>query len=308
MLTVGAGLLPRYAVNLTLRLSVGSIGVAIVVLGLKYLAFAATGSIALFSDALESLVNVATAMATLVAVRISLQPADAGHPYGHHKVEYFSAVLAGALIVVAALMILREAWGAIQAPRMPEAPVPGLSISFAATAINAGWAWMLIRHGRRRRSPALEADGRHLLADVVTSGGVILGIALAVLTGWAVLDPALAAAVALNILWSGWVVIRDSLGGLMDAAVPGETLGRIREVISAEAVGAIEAHDLRTRQAGHAVFVEFHLVVPADMTVAESHAICDRIEAALRREVEGVRPVIHVEPDFKAKQAGVPVL
>lgn len=294
--------------DLTLRLSIGSILVALVALGLKYVAFAVTGSVALYSDALESLVNVATAVATLLAVRLSLQPADSNHPYGHHKVEYFSAVFAGVLIIVAALMILHEAWTAFRAPRMPDAPYLGLSISFVATVINAGWAWALISQGRRRRSPALEADGRHLLSDVVTSVGVIIGILLAILTGWAILDPALAAAVALNILWSGWSVIRDGLGGLMDIAVPEETLVAIRDVISAEADGAIEAHDVRTRQAGRAVFVEFHLVVPADMTVADSHAICDRIEAALRREIEGVRPIIHVEPDFKAKQTGVPVI
>jgi cation diffusion facilitator family transporter len=212
------------------------------------------------------------------------------------------------MIVLAALLILYEAWGAFAAPRLPEAPAKGLAISLLATAINAGWAWALIRHGRSRRSPALVADGRHLMSDVVSSAGVVIGIGLAVVTGWAVLDPALAAAVALNILWSGWAVIRDSLGGLMDAAVPEETLVKIRDVISVEAVGAIEAHDVRTRQAGRAIFVEFHLVVPADMTVAESHSICDRIEIALRGAVEGVRPMIHVEPHFKAKQSGVPVI
>ncbi|MBP7001846.1 cation diffusion facilitator family transporter [Amaricoccus sp.] len=295
--------------DLTLRLGIGSIVVSLATLGLKYLAFAITGSIALYSDALESLVNVATAVATLLAVRLSLQPADSNHPYGHHKVEYFSAVFAGVLIVVAALMILREAWGGFLAPRMPDAPFKGVAISLVATAVNATWAFLLIRLGGRRRSPALVADGRHLAADVVTSVGVVAGIVLAALTGWAILDPALAAAVALNILWSGWTVIRDSLGGLMDAAVPDETLAAIRAVISAEAEGALEAHDVRTRQAGSAVFVEFHLVVPAEMTVAESHAICDRIEAALRRDIAGVRPVIHVEPDFKAKHnGGVPVL
>jgi cation diffusion facilitator family transporter len=294
--------------DLTLRLGIGSIVVSLVTLGLKYAAFAVTGSIALYSDALESLVNVATAVATLLAVRLALQPADSNHPYGHHKVEYFSAVFAGALVVVAALMILHEAWGALEAPRMPEAPFKGLAISLVATLVNAGWATALIRQGRKRRSPALAADGRHLMSDVVTSAGVIVGILLAVLTGWAVLDPALAAAVALNILWSGWTVIRDSLGGLMDAAVPDETLAKIRDIISTEADGAIEAHDVRTRQAGQAVFVEFHLVVPADMTVAESHEICDRIEAALRKAIDGARPIIHVEPDFKAKHTGVPIV
>lgn len=292
----------------TLRIGLGSVAVGLLVLGLKWVAYALTGSVALYSDALESFVNLATAVVTLLAVRLSLQPADANHPFGHHKVEYFSAVFAGVLIVLAALAILREAWGALQDPRLPEAVFEGAGVSLLATAINAGWSFVLVRHGRRRRSPALVADGKHLLADVVTSLGVVAGVLLVATTGWAVLDPAMAAAVALGILWSGWGVIRESLGGLMDEAVPEETLARIREVISAQASGAIEAHDVRTRQAGQAIFVEFHLVVPAEMSVAESHEICDRIEGALRARVPGARAVIHVEPDFKAKQTGVPVL
>ncbi len=294
--------------NTALKLSMGSILVSLVVLGLKYFAYVLTGSVALYSDALESLVNLATALVTLLAVRLSLQPADANHPFGHGKVEYFSAVFAGVLIVLAAVMILREAWAALQAPRMIDRPFEGLGVSLVAMAINGAWAWALIRHGRKGRSPALVADGKHLMTDVVTTAGVLAGILLVALTGWAVLDPALAAVVALNILWSGWGVIRESLGGLMDEAAPGEMLARIRDIISAEANGALEAHDVRTRQAGRAVFVEFHLVVPAEMTVADSHAICDRIEAALRREIEGARALIHVEPDFKAKQTGIPVL
>lgn len=293
----------------SVRIGLGSIAVGVIVLGLKYLAYWTTGSIALYSDALESLVNIATAIATLLAVRLSAQPADANHPYGHHKVEYFSAVFAGVLIVLAAMMILREAWDAWQNPRMPDAPALGLAISMVATALNAGWAMTLLRTGRRHGSPALEADGRHLMADVVTSLGVILGIALAVVTDRPELDPALAALVALNVLWSGWTVIRDSLGGLMDEAAPNAMQERIRDTISANAQGALEAHDLRTRQAGPAVFVDFHLVVPGGMTVADSHEICDRIEAALKGEFGDARITIHVEPDEKAKHAGgVPVV
>ncbi len=292
----------------TVRLAAGSILVGLLVLAIKYLAYAITGSIALYSDALESLVNVATAVAALFAVRLSLQPPDSNHPYGHYKVEYFSAVLCGALIVVAALLILREAWQAVAAPRMIEAPAQGLLLSVLASVINAGWSLVLIRQGRALRSPALAADGRHLFSDVVTSVGVVFGITLAVLTGWAILDPILAALVALNILWSGWKVIRESLGGLMDEAVPDHRLAEIREVISQHAEGAIEAHDVRTRNAGPAVFIDFHLVVPAMMSVADAHAICDRIEAALREAVDGARITIHVEPENKAKHAGIVVL
>ncbi len=293
----------------SVRIGLGSIVVGLVVLGLKYLAYWTTGSIALYSDALESLVNIATAIATLLAVRLSSQPADANHPYGHHKVEYFSAVFAGVLIVLAAMLILREAWDAYQTPRMPDAPFQGLAISMVATALNAGWAMTLLRKGRRHGSPALEADGKHLMADVVTSLGVILGIALAVLTDRPELDPALAALVALNVLWSGWTVIRESLGGLMDEAAPNAMQERIRDTISAHAQGALEAHDVRTRQAGPAVFVDFHLVVPGGMTVADSHEICDRIETALKTEFGDARITIHVEPDEKAKHVGgVPVV
>ena len=152
----------------------------VLVLGIKYLAFAVTGSVALYSDALESFVNVATAIAALLAVRLSEAPPDRNHPYGHYKVEYFSAVLAGVLIIVAALLILREAWDAVLVPRTIEAPAEGLALSIVASVINAGWSWVLITQGRKLRSPALAADGRHLFSDVVTSVGVVIGIVLAV--------------------------------------------------------------------------------------------------------------------------------
>lgn len=292
----------------TVRIAAGSILVGFVVLGIKFLAFSVTGSVALYSDALESLVNVATAVAALLAVRLAAQPADANHPYGHNKVEYFSAVLCGVLIVVAALMILREAWIASAAPKVIDAPVHGLLLSVLASAMNAAWAGVLIRQGRRLRSPALAADGKHLLSDVVTSVGVAVGIVLSVVTGWAVLDPALAALVALNILWSGWQVIRESLGGLMDAAAPEEQLTQIRDVISQEADGALEAHDVRTRMAGRVTFIDFHLVVPAQMSVVNAHDICDRIERALKQKVGEALITIHVEPEQKAKHNGVLVL
>ena len=292
----------------TVRLAAGSIVVGVLVLGIKYVAYMVTGSVALYSDALESLINVATAVAALFAVRLSEQPADANHPYGHHKVEYFSAGLAGTLIMVAAGLILREAWVGLQAPRRIDAPALGLALSMGASVVNAAWSWVLISQGRRLRSPALAADGRHLMSDVVTSVGVTIGILLAVVTGWDILDPALAGLVALNILWSGWQVMRESLSGLMDAALPDGRLVEIREVISREAEGAIEAHDLRTRASGPAVFIDFHLVVPAQMTVAQAHDICDRIEAALKATVEGARITIHVEPEEKAKHSGVLVL
>jgi len=291
-----------------LVLAGGSIVVGIVVLTLKSLAYVMTGSVALLSDAIESIVNVATAIAAFIAIRLSAKPADAEHPYGHHKAEYFSAVLEGVLIVIAAVAILREAYFAFLSPRNLDAPWLGLAVNGAALAINAGWSWVLIRQGRARRSPALEADGRHLLTDVISSIGVLAGVSLAAITGWAVLDPTLAAIVALNILWSGWGIVKDSIGGLMDEAVPAETLARIREIISVNAEGAIEAHDLRTRHAGRMMFIDFHLVVPGSMTVSAAHDICDRLERAIKAEFPDALISIHVEPDDRAKHAGIVVL
>jgi len=285
-----------------------SVVVALVVLALKAGAWWLTGSVALFADALESVVNVAAAIAALVAIRLSQLPADANHPYGHAKAEYFSAVLEGALIVVAAVLILHQSWEAWQTPRpLDQAPL-GLIVSAVATGLNAAWSGLLFRRGRAARSPALLADARHLLADVVTSGGVLVGVSLVALTGVLWLDPLLAAATAVNILWSGTRLMRESVGGLMDEAVGPDTLGRIRELVGENAEGAIEAHDLRTRHSGRFTFVEFHLVVPAAMTVADAHDICDRIEAALKAELGAATITIHVEPEGKAKHRGVLVL
>lgn len=283
------------------RLAAWSIAVAFGVMALKFAAWRMTGSVALYSDALESIVNVIAAAAALWAISVSHKPADDDHQFGHHKAEYFSAVLEGVLIVVAALLIIAEAWRAFQNPAPLEQPWEGLAVNGLAAAINCFWALLLIRVGRREKSPALEADGRHIMTDVVTSVGVIAGLVGAVLTGWTMLDPLLALIVALNILWQGWKVIGSSLDGLMDRAVPVEETMHIRDIISANSKGALEVHDLKTRIAGRATFIEFHMVVDAGMSVGDSHAICDRIEAALKAEIPSVRVVIHVEPDDEAK-------
>ena len=290
------------------KLAAASIGVAIFVLALKGLAYSLTGSVALFSDALESVINVVTAAVALYTIRVASQPADANHPYGHTKAEYFSAVLEGVLIIVAALLILRESWSGFFAPRRIDAPALGLAINAAAGIVNAVWSWILVREGRRLRSHALVADGKHLFTDVLTSAGVLVGLAGAWALDLPILDPALAALVALNILWSGWQVMRESLGGLMDEAAPPETLSRIRDVISINANGAIEAHDLRTRHAGRMTFVDFHLVVPGHLSVSDAHDICDAIERALKAEMTDTFVTIHVEPENKAKHAGIVVL
>lgn len=294
--------------NRTARLALGSILIGLLVLGLKFVAYLLTGSVALFSDALESIINVAAAVAAFIALQVSSRPADANHPYGHTKAEYFSAVIEGVLILVAAFAILNEAYRAFLHPKPLDAPLLGLAINGAASVVNGLWAAVLIRSGRAWRSPALQADGKHLFTDVVTSIGVLVGVALVALTGYEPLDAILAALVALNVLWAGWGLVRDSVAGLMDAGAPEETVSRLREIIGSQAQGALEAHDLRTRQAGHTTFVEFHLVVPGGMGVAEAHDICDQIEDAIQTEVKSAVVTIHVEPEGKAKHMGVPVL
>lgn len=287
------------------RLAFWSIPLALGVMALKFVAWFLTGSIALYSDALESTVNVIAALAAFIAIGYAQKPADTGHPYGHHKAEYFSAVLEGVLIVVAALLIVHEAIGGLIAPMQIEAPALGLAINGSAAVINGIWAFILIRAGRRYRSPALSADGHHILSDVVTSVGVIAGLILAIMFDQPRLDPLLALIVAINVLWQGSKVISASVGGLMDQAIDPADEIRIHEIIKAEADGAIEAHDIKTRMAGQVSFVEFHLVVDGGMTVEQSHTICDRLEAALKREVDGIQVIIHVEPGHKAKEEGV---
>lgn len=290
------------------RFALGSLVAGCLVLGLKGVAWWLTGSAALYSDALESIVNVAASMIAWTALRFAARPADANHPYGHDKAEFFAAVIEGVLIVVAALLIFDEAWGSWLHPHALDVPLLGIGLNAVATAINAFWSVILLAAGRRLRSPALEADGRHLMADVVTSIGIAAGVLLAVVTGRFQLDPLLAAATGVYVLWSGMRMISTSVSGLMDSAPEPAVVNRIKELVANSAAGAIEAHDLRTRHAGRLTFLEFHLVVPGSMTVAAAHTICDRIEDTLRAEMGHLMITIHVEPEEKAKRGGVPIL
>ncbi|PZP44233.1 MAG: cation-efflux pump [Azospirillum brasilense] len=296
------------SLSLTERTAWTSLAVGLFVLSLKGTAWWFTGSTAFFAEMLETVVNVAAASAALMAVRYSAMPADDNHPYGHAKAEYFSAVLEGALIVVAATLILQEVWAAWQNPRAPDQPVIGLVLSTAAAAVNVVWATILRRRGKRLGSPALVADSHYLMADVVTSVGVVIGVFLVTVTGLLWLDPLMAGVTAVMILFSGLRLLRESVGGLMDEAAPPELVAQIREHVSANATGALEAHDLRTRRAGRFTFIDFHLVVPGSMSVDEAHGICDRIEGTLKQELGSVVISIHVEPDGKAKHSGVVVL
>ncbi len=289
-------------------ITIASIGIAVAVLALKAFAWWLTGSVALYSDALESVVNVAAAAVAYVAVRLADKPPDHNHPYGHHKAEYISAVFEGVLIVLASAAVLRAAWSAYLMPQIIRAPIEGLAVNAIAGIINAAWGILLIRYGRQFSSPALIGDGRHLLADVASSVGVLGGLIIAIVSGYSRLDAILAAIVGVYILWSGWRLVRDSLGGLMDEATSPKISAHIQQLITDSAEGAIEVHDLRTRRAGRATFVEFHLVVSGSMPVSDAHAICDRIEAALSSQIDGVITTIHVEPDHKAKEHGALVL
>ncbi|WP_319484377.1 cation diffusion facilitator family transporter [uncultured Cohaesibacter sp.] len=285
------------------QLAVGSVLVAVVVLALKYAAYAMTNSVGLYSDALETLINLAAAFAVLVALRLGEKPADHNHQFGHHKAEYLSAVAEGVLVVLAAITIFMEALDVFRAPRDLSVPIIGLALNGLAGIINAVWAYALVRIGRQLRSPALVADGRHLFTDVITSIGVLAGVGLAKLTGLNWLDPLLAMFVGVSILWTGWQLIRGSLSGLMDEAIDQEELQQLRQTIMDNADGAIEAHDIRTRHAGRVIFVEFHLVVPSKMTVYSAHAICDRIENALKKEMPHAVVTIHVEPEYMANES-----
>lgn len=285
----------------TARLAAINIGVAAAVMGIKYLSYLVSGSVALFSDAMESIVNVMTAAAALVAVQIAGKPADEDHPFGHHKAEFFAAIFEGAMIIIAAVLILAKAYTAVRTGAALDNTGLGLAINTAAAAINGLWAYLLITRGTAWRSPALVADGWHLVTDVVTSAGVIVGLILAVVTGWQILDPIIAAAIAVNILWTGYKIALESMSRLMDQAASAEIETQIRNVIATNGHGALQAHDIRTRQAGRALFIEFHLVVPGAMTVEQAHEICDRLEDAIEAEIDGSEVVIHVEPDHKVK-------
>ncbi len=292
------------------KFAAGSIGVALLALALKFGAARVSGSAALFSDALEALVNVGASSLALYALVVSAKPADREHPYGHAKVELLSAVATGAMILLAAILILRRA---LEALWHPPALAPlhgalglGLGLNAAAGLVNLVWALLLRRIGRM--SPALTADAQHLLADVLSTVGIIAALTLAATLVVPILDPLIAIAIAVQVAVLGTRTLLRSFSGLLDEAPPPEMTARIRDLVRLHATGALEAHDLRVRQAGPSYFLEFHLVVPGGMTVAAAHEICDRIEAALLAEMEGVAITIHVEPEAKAQHEGVLVL
>jgi cation diffusion facilitator family transporter len=273
-----------------------SVAAALATILLKGAAWWLTGSVGLLSDAIESFVNLAGALMALWMLTLAAQPPDAKHPHGHGKAEYFSSAFEGFLIVVAALSIAYTALDRLLQPRPLEALGIGLLISALASAINFATATILLRAGRAHHSITLEADAHHLMTDVWTSGGVILGVGLVWATGWNWLDPAVALLVAANIVWTGWQLMGRSTAGLMDSALPAETLDLIRQRLAGYAASGIGYHALRTRQAGRRSFVSLHLLVPGEWTVKLGHDWAERIEQDLREAVPHCHVTTHLEP------------
>jgi len=279
------------------RMAMLSIATSIVTLALKFGAYFLTGSVSLWSDALEAFVNLAAGLVALGALSLAEQPADDRHAYGHDKAEYFSSGVEGALILVAAIAIIWSAIERLLAPRPLEQIGLGMLIALLAAAANFATARVMLKVARQHDSITIEADARHLLTDVWTTAGILAGLAVVVvMPQWAILDPLMAIAVAAHILFTGFDLLRRSADGLMDAALPAKDVKRAEALIRAELSPDASFHALRTRKAGARRFLEFHLVVPGTLTVAESHALCDRIEAALTASLAKAHVTIHVEP------------
>jgi len=273
-----------------------SIAAAIATMALKAAAYYFTGSVGLLSDALESLVNLAGALMALAMLSVAARPPDEDHAYGHSKAEYFSAGAEGALIVVAALSIAVAAVDRLLHPRPIEQIGLGLAVSVVAALLNLAVAIVLLRASRRHRSATLQASAHHLLTDVWTTAGVLVGVGAVALTGWLVLDPLVAIAVAINIVWAGGRILRDSVAGLMDAALPASEQRVLHELLAGYAGDGIEYHALRTRRAGAHRFVSVHVLVPADWSVQQGHDLLERIEADVRRALPPVTVLTHLEP------------
>jgi cation diffusion facilitator family transporter len=281
---------PRYPILL-------SILAALVTLGMKSAAYLLTDSVSLFSDAGESLINLVAALTAYVCLWYASKPVDIDHTYGHEKIEFFSSGLEGALILVAAAGM---AWFAAQRLFGPHRELDhldfGTLLSFAASLINLFVAQILIRVGRRSRSIILEADGQHLMTDVWTSFGVILGLLLVRATGWVKLDPIMALVVSANIVWTAWGLLVRSFNGLMDHALPDREQHAVRAAIEALLQPGLHYHALRTRQAGARKFVDFHLLVPGHWSVRQAHDFSERIEEAVCRALPGAEVTVHIEP------------
>ena len=282
-------------VNL-LKFAYLSIVTGFVVFGMKIGAYLATGSVGLLSDALESIVNIVAAVVALFALRTAMKPADNIHHFGRGKAEYFSASIEGFMILLAALIIIYTAVERIITPRPLEAVGWGLTISSLASLLNGAVAIILIRAGKTHRSPVLDADGKHLLTDVWTSVGVVIGVGLVVVTKWERLDGIVAMAVGINIIVTGVNLLRSSTAGLMDKALSDEDHQKIVEVLTKHETETVKFHALQTREAGRQRFVSMHVLVPGDWSIQKGHDLSEIIEAEIKAHLANTTVTTHVEP------------
>jgi cation diffusion facilitator family transporter len=282
--------------SITRRVALLSVSAAIVTLLLKFGAYFLTGSVGLLSDAIESFVNLAAALIAFTAITIASRPADSNHTYGHDKAEYFSSGAEGTLILIAAGTIIFSAVHRLLNPAPLENLGIGVAVTLVASAINFGVSRIMLRVAHQEDSIALEADAHHLMTDVWTSVGVVGGIILVGITGWQMLDPLLAIAVAINIIWMGVQLLRRSTAGLMDVTLPGEEVAVIQTAIGRVAGPDAPYHALRTRKSGSRRFIDFHLLLPGKTTVQESHDLISEIEAVIEQELPNTYVTIHVEP------------
>jgi cation diffusion facilitator family transporter len=274
-----------------------SVAAAIATIALKTWAWQLTGSVGLLSDALESLINLAAALLALSMLRLAASPPDAAHPYGRFKAEYFASGIEGALIVFAAVSIAYAALPRLADPQPIEAPFLGIAISALASAINLGCGLLLISAGKRLHSIALEADGHHLMTDVWTSAGIIVGVALVAATGWNILDPLMALAVAVHIVFTGFMLMSRSFAGLLDAAIPEAERAEIEKIFAEYRKRyGVEFHALLTRQAGARRFISFHLLVPDAWPVDRAHQLSEEVEERIRSMVPNAILLSHIEP------------
>lgn len=293
--------------NLT-RFAWLSIAAAIATIALKFGAYLLTGSVGLLSDAAESIVNLVAAFVALLALHVAARPPDEDHHFGHSKAEYFSAVVEGLMIFVAAVFILVTSVQRFLHPQPLENVGVGLGISVAASALSGIVAMTLLRAGRQHNSITLVADGKHLFTDVWTSVGVVVGVLLVALTKWERLDSIIAFLVGCNIVWTGWHLMRESVDGLMDKALDAERATAMRAVLDRYSGDEVTYHHLRTREAGHRIFASVHVLVPGAWTVQRGHDLVEDVEADLRTAIPQLDISIHLEPreDPRSYEDGVP--
>ena len=273
-----------------------SIATAIATIALKTGSYFLTGSVGLLSDAAESTVNLVAAIVALVALRVAAQPPAEHHHFGRTKAEYLSAAVEGIMIFVAAAFIIYAAVGRLLDPQPLEQVGIGLAISVVASLLNGAVAVVLMRAGKEHKSITLTADGKHLLTDVWTSVGVLVGVSLVAVTGWLPLDPIIAILVGINIIWTGWHLISQSLDGLMDHAMTPEEHEKLTKVLSEFDCPETRFHSVRTRVAGHLAYIDMHVLVPGEWSVQRGHDLVEQVEAAISTVFPDAEVLTHLEP------------